>query len=45
VDLRNLTTRRYVADFAPVLKAAAAPVNTFSPGLGRSIHAGMRYQF
>jgi len=45
VDLRTLTNRRYVADFAPVLNAAAAPVNTFYPGLGRSIHAGMRYQF
>lgn len=45
VDLRNLTNRRYVADFAPVLDAGAAPVRTFYPGTGRSIHAGMRYAF
>lgn len=45
VDLRNLTNRRYVADFAPVLDARAAPANTFYPGAGRSIYAGMRYQF
>lgn len=45
VDLRNLTNRRYVADFAPVLDAGAAPVATFYPGTGRSIYAGMRYQF
>nr|WP_255437841.1 TonB-dependent receptor [Comamonas flocculans] len=45
VDLRNLTNRRYVADFAPVLDARAAPVNTFYPGTGRSLHAGMRYEF
>lgn len=45
LDLRNLTNRRYVADFAPVLDAGAAPASTFYPGIGRSIYAGMRYQF
>lgn len=45
VDLRNLTNRRYVADFAPVLNAGTAPVSTFYPGVGRSFYAGMRYQF
>lgn len=45
VDLRNLTNRRYVADFAPVLNAGATPVNTFYPGAGRSIYAGMRQEF
>lgn len=45
VDLRNLTNRRYVADFAPAIDARSAQVNTFYPGSGRSIYAGMRYPF
>ena len=45
VDLRNLANRRYVADFAPVLDASAAPASTFYPGVGRSVQAGLRYQF
>jgi len=45
VDLRNLANRRYVADFAPVLDAGAAPASTFYPGVGRSVQAGLRYQF
>lgn len=46
VDLRNLTNKRYVADFGTVLNASVgAPPSTFYPGTGRSIHAGLRYQF
>ena len=41
---RNLTDKRYVADFGPVTKATSATA-TFYPGAGRSLYAGMRWAF
>ncbi|MGL4288426.1 MAG: TonB-dependent receptor family protein [Phreatobacter sp.] len=45
LDLRNLTDKRYVSDFGPVVQYNAATTATFYPGSGRSIYGGVRYQF
>ncbi|QCI66378.1 TonB-dependent receptor family protein [Phreatobacter stygius] len=45
LDLRNLTDKRYVSDFGPVVQYNAASTATFYPGTGRSIYGGVRYQF
>lgn len=45
LDLRNLTDRRYISDFGPVVQYNAASTATFYPGTGRSIYGGLRYQF
>lgn len=44
VDARNLTDKRYVSDFGPVLTYAPATA-TFYPGDGRSVFASIRAAF
>lgn len=47
VDLRNLTDKRYVAEFAAVTDASQPGTNTavFFPGEGRSVFGGVRLQW
>ena len=45
LDLRNLTDRRYAAEFAAVTDARVANTAVFFPGEGRSVFGGVRLQF
>ncbi len=45
VDGRNLTDKRYVADFGAVTDARVAQTNVFYPGEGRSAFAGASWRF
>ena len=45
VDARNLTDRRYAAEFAAVTDARTANTTVFFPGEGRSVFGGVRLQF
>ncbi|WP_439573340.1 TonB-dependent receptor family protein [Phreatobacter sp.] len=45
VDLRNLTDKRYIADFGPVVLYNPATTATFYPGTGRSLYGGVRMRF
>lgn len=45
IDARNLTNERYVSDIGTVRDATAVPTSIFYPGDGRSVFAGIRYEF
>lgn len=45
IDARNLANRRYVADISTIRDARTTGTSIFYPGDGRSIYAGLRYQF
>ena len=45
VDARNLTDKRYVAEFGAITDSALAPTTVFYPGEGRSVFAGVAYRF
>ncbi|MGN6496001.1 MAG: TonB-dependent receptor family protein [Tsuneonella sp.] len=45
VDARNLTGKRYTAEFAAVTDARAASTAVFFPGEGRSLFGGARFAF
>ncbi len=44
-DARNLTGRRYTAEFGAVTDARVASTTVFFPGEGRSVFAGARFRF
>lgn len=44
-DLRNLTNKRYAAEFAAITDASSAATNVFYPGEGRSAFAGISFRF
>lgn len=44
-DLRNLTDKRYAAEFAAITDAGTAPTDVFYPGEGRSVFAGATFRF
>jgi iron complex outermembrane receptor protein len=45
VDARNLTGKRYTAEFAAVTDARVASTAVFFPGEGRSLFGGARFAF
>lgn len=45
IDARNLGDKNYVSDVSAVRDATAVPTNIFYPGAGRSVFAGLRYEF
>ena len=45
IDGRNLTDKRYVAEFGAVTDARTAQTNVFYPGEGRSAFAGASWRF
>jgi len=45
VDARNLTDEKYVSDIGVVKDARTTATNIFYPGAGRSVFAGIRYEF
>jgi iron complex outermembrane receptor protein len=45
VDARNLTDKRYTAEFAAVTDARTASTAVFFPGEGRSLFGGVRHAF
>lgn len=45
LDARNLADRRYVSDISTIKDARTTATSIFYPGDGRSIYAGLRYQF
>ena len=45
VDARNLTDEKYVSDIGVVRDARTTATNVFYPGAGRSVFAGVRYEF
>lgn len=44
-DARNLTNKRYAAEFGAITDARTAPAETFYPGEGRSLFTGIRARF
>lgn len=44
-DARNLTDKRYAAEFAAVTDARVANTAVFFPGQGRTVFGGMRFAF
>jgi iron complex outermembrane receptor protein len=46
-DFRNLTDKRYAAEFGAMTNASAAGANTavFYPGEGRAVLGGMAWRF
>jgi len=45
LDARNLTNKRYISDFGPVIRYSNAGTNTFYPGDGASVYVGLRAKF
>jgi iron complex outermembrane receptor protein len=45
VDARNLTDKRYAAEFGAVTDARTAATTVFFPGEGRSVFGGVRFGF
>ncbi len=45
IDGRNLTDKRYAAEFGAVTDARTAPTDVFYPGEGRSVFGGVSFRF
>ncbi len=45
LDARNLTDKRYAAEFGAITDARTAPTDVFYPGEGRSLFGGVRVRF
>ncbi len=45
LDARNLTDKRYVSDIGTIKDATSTATSIFYPGAGRSVFAGIRYEF
>ena len=45
IDARNLTDEKYVSDIGTIRDARTTATNIFYPGAGRSVFAGVKYEF
>ncbi len=45
IDARNLTDKEYVSDISVIRDARTTATNIFYPGAGRSVFAGVKYEF